>query len=210
MTHDGNDGEAYGRNRLRRSRQDRVLGGVCAGIAEQLDVDPVLIRIAAVALALVSGGAAVFAYLVAWAIVPNGVPGPRKFGNEPAANSRVANTTMRDSWTAAGGEWRSLATELRRPRPESVPDTDTTRQERSRTAAIDAAMTSLGDRLRDPDVRAGARRSAAGLSTAVGASVGALTSRARRQAPPSPEVGVPGPAARGDAPDEVPPPWPNT
>jgi phage shock protein PspC (stress-responsive transcriptional regulator) len=207
VTPDENDGATYGRNRLQRDRQDRVLGGVCAGIAEQLDVDPLLIRIAAVALALVSGGTAVFAYLIAWAIVPNGGNGPREIKDNASANS-----TVRDSWTAAGGEWRSLATGLRRPRPVSVPgtDTDAARQERSRTAAIDAAMTSLGDRLRDPDIRAGARRSAAGLSTAVGASVGALTSRTRRQAPPSPETGVPGAAARQDVPGEVPPSWPTS
>lgn len=51
--------------RLRRSRRDRMVGGVCGGIARYLDVDPVLLRIAAVALAL-SGGLGVLAYLVAW------------------------------------------------------------------------------------------------------------------------------------------------
>jgi hypothetical protein len=32
--------------RVRRSRTDRVLGGVCAGIAHSIGVDPVLVRIA--------------------------------------------------------------------------------------------------------------------------------------------------------------------
>ncbi len=41
--------------RLYRSRQDRVLGGVCGGLGEYLDVDPVLIRVAWVAMALVKG-----------------------------------------------------------------------------------------------------------------------------------------------------------
>jgi phage shock protein C len=56
--------------RLRRSRRDRMVGGVCGGIARYLDVDPVLLRIAAVALAL-SGGVGVLAYLLAWIVIPD-------------------------------------------------------------------------------------------------------------------------------------------
>jgi len=56
--------------RLRRSRRDRMVGGVCGGIARYLDVDPVLLRIAAVALAL-SGGFGVLVYLLAWIVIPD-------------------------------------------------------------------------------------------------------------------------------------------
>lgn len=56
--------------RLHRSRRDRMLGGVCGGIARHLDVDPMLLRIAAVALAL-SGGLGVLAYLLAWIVIPD-------------------------------------------------------------------------------------------------------------------------------------------
>jgi phage shock protein C len=56
--------------RLRRSRRDRLVGGVCGGIARYLDVDPVLLRIAAVALAL-SGGLGVLAYVLAWIVIPD-------------------------------------------------------------------------------------------------------------------------------------------
>ncbi|HOZ60162.1 MAG TPA: PspC domain-containing protein [Nakamurella multipartita] len=55
--------------RVRRSRRDRVLGGVCGGLARYLNVDPVLLRIAAVALAL-SGGVGVLVYLIAWIVIP--------------------------------------------------------------------------------------------------------------------------------------------
>ncbi len=55
--------------RLRRSRGDRVIGGVCGGLGQYFGVDPVLLRIAAVALAL-SGGAGVIAYIVAWIVIP--------------------------------------------------------------------------------------------------------------------------------------------
>jgi phage shock protein C len=55
--------------RVRRSRQDRVFGGVCGGLGRYLRVDPVLLRIAAVALAL-SGGMGVLAYVIAWVVIP--------------------------------------------------------------------------------------------------------------------------------------------
>ena len=58
-----------GVRRLRRSRDDRMLGGVCGGIAAALGIDPLLLRIAAVALAL-SGGVGVLAYLIAWIVIP--------------------------------------------------------------------------------------------------------------------------------------------
>ena len=54
---------------LRRSRTDRVIGGVCGGLGRYLGVDPLLMRIAAVALAL-SGGAGVLAYIIAWIVIP--------------------------------------------------------------------------------------------------------------------------------------------
>ena len=55
---------------LHRSRTDVMLGGVCGGLAEQTDLDPALIRIAAVTLGFFTGGAAALVYLVAWVLVP--------------------------------------------------------------------------------------------------------------------------------------------
>jgi phage shock protein PspC (stress-responsive transcriptional regulator) len=55
--------------RLLRTRDDRVLGGVCSGQARYFNVDPLIIRIAAVALIFV-GGFAVIAYVAALLLVP--------------------------------------------------------------------------------------------------------------------------------------------
>ena len=55
---------------LRRSTDDRMLAGVCAGIARYAGVDPTVVRIAAV-LGLVLGfGSVGLVYLLLWAIVP--------------------------------------------------------------------------------------------------------------------------------------------
>lgn len=64
------------RRTLTRSRTDRVLGGVCGGLAAYLGVDPVWVRLAAVVLGLFSWGAVVAAYIVAWIIIPEGDPSP--------------------------------------------------------------------------------------------------------------------------------------
>lgn len=57
------------RKRLYRSRGDRRLAGVCAGIADYLGVDATLVRIAWVLLAI-AGGPGVLLYIVLAAIVP--------------------------------------------------------------------------------------------------------------------------------------------
>ncbi len=56
---------------LVRSRKGRMVAGVCAGIADYLGADVTLVRVIVVVLALVTGGAGVLAYLVAWALIPD-------------------------------------------------------------------------------------------------------------------------------------------
>ncbi|MDW5597904.1 PspC domain-containing protein [Conexibacter stalactiti] len=58
-----------GPRRLQRSRDDRVIAGVCAGVARYANVDATIVRVAAVAL-LAFGGFGAFAYLAAWLLVP--------------------------------------------------------------------------------------------------------------------------------------------
>ena len=55
---------------LLRCTSNRMLGGVCAGVAEAVGLDVTVVRIAAVVLALI-GGLAVPAYLAAWVLVPD-------------------------------------------------------------------------------------------------------------------------------------------
>ena len=60
--------------RLVRSRSERVVAGVCGGIGRYLGVDPVLLRIAFIVLAL-ANGLGVIAYVVAWVAIPEERPG---------------------------------------------------------------------------------------------------------------------------------------
>jgi phage shock protein PspC (stress-responsive transcriptional regulator) len=56
--------------RLYRSRTDTVIGGVAAGLADYLNADPALVRIAWAILVVITGGAALVAYVIAWIVVP--------------------------------------------------------------------------------------------------------------------------------------------
>lgn len=55
--------------KLYRSRSERMLGGVCGGLAAYLDVDVTVVRLIAVATILLPGPS-IIAYLLAWIIVP--------------------------------------------------------------------------------------------------------------------------------------------
>ncbi len=73
--------------RLRRGPGGH-LGGVAHGLAHYFDVDPGLVEVALVVLTVVSGGAAVPAYLAAWLLIPAADdPDPRPF--------RVVETPLR-------------------------------------------------------------------------------------------------------------------
>ncbi len=57
--------------RLYRSTKDRMLGGVCGGIAEKFNWDPSLVRLGLVFLCLITGVIPlVLTYFVAWIIIP--------------------------------------------------------------------------------------------------------------------------------------------
>jgi len=55
--------------RLYRRRENRVLGGVAAGLADYLHVDVALVRLVFV-LAALAEGAGVLAYLILWLVMP--------------------------------------------------------------------------------------------------------------------------------------------
>ena len=55
--------------RLFRSKKDKIIGGLCGGIANYFKIDPVIVRLIAVILFFVSGWG-FLAYLIGWIIVP--------------------------------------------------------------------------------------------------------------------------------------------
>ena len=58
-------------SRLRRSRRNRMLGGVIGGLAEYFDRDPTLLRVLYVLISILSAAfPGIFVYLVLWVIIP--------------------------------------------------------------------------------------------------------------------------------------------
>ncbi len=67
MDFDHESGKTY--KQLYRSFKNRMLAGVCGGLAYYFKIDPTLVRLIFVFL-LFLGGSAILIYLVMWLIVP--------------------------------------------------------------------------------------------------------------------------------------------
>jgi phage shock protein C len=119
--------------RLYRSRDERVIAGVAGGIADYLDVDPSLVRVVWVILALFSGGAFLLVYIVMALVVPEEpwpgtwvagatappTPPPAGDPNAPAAASIETSTSAEATatpsatpgapidWQAQREQWRA-------------------------------------------------------------------------------------------------------
>jgi phage shock protein C len=76
-----------------------VIAGVCGGLAEYLEVDPILIRIGFVALTL-AGGSGVLLYLISWLVIPEAEgAGPPAHRGDP----RTAQVVIGGILIAVGG-----------------------------------------------------------------------------------------------------------
>ena len=74
--------------KLSRSRTDKKIAGVCGGFAEYLGIDPTLVRLIWVIMALFVGWGVV-GYLVAWIVLPD--------APSPAANDVAASPSLTHS-----------------------------------------------------------------------------------------------------------------
>jgi phage shock protein PspC (stress-responsive transcriptional regulator) len=62
--------EQSAKRRLYRSSTDKILGGVCGGIAAYFNIDPTWVRIGFVLLALLSSSIVFWGYIIMWIILP--------------------------------------------------------------------------------------------------------------------------------------------
>lgn len=56
--------------KLLRSTKNKMVAGVCGGIGEYFNIDPTVIRLLWVIFTLISMGAGIIAYIIAWIIIP--------------------------------------------------------------------------------------------------------------------------------------------
>ena len=59
---------------LVRRTDDRMIAGVCSGVADYLGVDVTLVRLIAVVGAVLGFGTLIVAYLAAWVLMPPSMP----------------------------------------------------------------------------------------------------------------------------------------
>ena len=78
--------------RLYRSRKNRMIAGVCGGIAEYFDIDPTLVRIIAV-LTIFLDGIGLIAYIIAWILVPRN---PEPLAREKMGEKKGTAEKMRE------------------------------------------------------------------------------------------------------------------
>ena len=86
-------------SRMYKSSSDRMLFGVSGGLADYLDVDPTLVRLAWIVLGIVTAGFAILAYIVLAIVMPEptdeadtGDTGPGEDAEAEASRSGAAST----------------------------------------------------------------------------------------------------------------------
>lgn len=76
--------------RLYRSYTDKMLGGVCGGLGEYFNIDPVIIRVLFI-VAVLFGGGGILAYIILWIVIPQKPFAIPKFTQE-SSNETNPNT----------------------------------------------------------------------------------------------------------------------
>ncbi|WP_130866000.1 PspC domain-containing protein [Acidipropionibacterium timonense] len=74
--------------KLTRPKEGRIIGGVCQGIANAVDVDVTIVRIAMAALVLIAGAGPLI-YIAAWIIIP-----------DESKDSSLAEDAVRGAWNS--------------------------------------------------------------------------------------------------------------
>jgi phage shock protein C len=103
--------------RLYRSRTDRVIWGVCGGLAKYFDIDPVIVRVVAVLL-IFADGLGILAYIIMAIVVPlegSKVATPREAVKENIEDIKASAGEIRSTFERKEGKSEG-ETDLRRRR----------------------------------------------------------------------------------------------
>jgi phage shock protein C len=113
--------------RLERSKSNRVLGGVCAGVANYLNMDPTLVRALTVLLTLFTG-VPVVVYLVLLLVVPEeGSSAPQP--SYPPVGQADAQQGTDPVWGPTGAPWEQQPPATRPAQTQPAPEPKPTDQD---------------------------------------------------------------------------------
>jgi phage shock protein C len=107
--------------RLMRDLDNRMIAGVCAGVARRYEWDPTVVRVAFILAGVLSAGTAIVLYLAAWLIMPAG--SDAEAGGVPPLKEefRDAGERAAESARIIGRAAKQAASEIadvaRRPQP---------------------------------------------------------------------------------------------
>jgi len=103
-------------HRLERSATNRVIGGVCGGIAEYLAIDATLVRVFVVIAGFLTAGLGVIAYIVLLVLMP--IPGqPAPFVSDSAqGGGSLRPSPLQEAQTSVGADPVARAAETERRR----------------------------------------------------------------------------------------------
>ena len=81
--------------KLQRNQQDKMIAGVCSGLADYFDIDVTWVRIAFV-IAVIAGASGILAYLILWIAVPKKpyIPDFGQFNSGSTVNGMSGNTSQ--------------------------------------------------------------------------------------------------------------------
>jgi len=118
--------------RLERSKSNRVLGGVCAGVANYLNMDPTLVRVLTVLLTLFTG-VPVIVYLVLLFVVPE-EGAPTTPASYPPVGQAEAQQGSDQVWGPSGAPWEQQPPATQPAQTQPPPEPKPTDQEPGREA----------------------------------------------------------------------------
>ena len=89
--------------KLHRSRIDRMIAGVCGGLAKYFDIDPTIVRVLFV-VSIFIGGGGIVAYIILWIVVPeeqlifqSAGQDSQTYQNEPGSEESNSNKDQESS-----------------------------------------------------------------------------------------------------------------
>ena len=118
--------------RLERSKSNRILGGVCAGVANYLNMDPTLVRVLTVLLTLFTG-VPVIVYLVLLFVVPE-EGAPTTPASYPPVGQAEAQQGSDQVWGPSGAPWEQQPPATQPAQTQPPPEPKPTDQEPGREA----------------------------------------------------------------------------
>ena len=118
--------------RLERSKSNRILGGVCAGVANYLNMDPTLVRVLTVLLTLFTG-VPVIVYLVLLFVVPE-EGAPTTPASYPPVGQAEAQQGSDQVWGPSGAPWEQQPPATQPAQTQPAPEPKPTDPESGREA----------------------------------------------------------------------------